>query len=285
MRKKILSLLLDAGVFIIAGAVYGFSVNTFTAPNHIAPGGITGIATILNFLFGTPIGTMIIMLNLPLFALGIKIIGFKFVVKTIAATLTLSVSIDVFAIFLKPYTGNMILAALYGGVLSGVSLAMFFLREATTGGSDLAASLIKKRFRHIPLGRLILIMDFCVITAASIAFKSFESALYAIIAIFTSSRIIDGILYGINKGKLMFIISARSHAIKDVILKDVARGATIIKSTGAYSGEESSVLLCAVRKAEVFKIRDIVERVDPKAFVVVGEASEVLGEGFGKIKQ
>jgi len=284
MHSKVKNILFDTGAFLLGGAVYSISINIFTAPNHIAPGGATGVATILNYLFHTPIGTMIMIINLPLFIWAIIKFGMKFTAKTIAATLTLSLMIDFGALFLFPYKGNNILAAIFGGLLSGIGLSMFFMRGATTGGSDLLARIIKGSFRHIPIGQLILIIDIFVLAAAAIIYKNIESGLYAVIAIFTSTKVIDGMLYGIKTGKILMIITKNPADIKEAVVNQIQRGATSIKSQGAYTGSESEILLCAVRRSEVYKVRDIVRHADPKAFIIIAEANDIIGEGWSNIE-
>ena len=270
----------NAAFLILGCGIYAVSVNMFTVPNDIAPGGVTGISTVLNRLFGLPVGTMIIILNIPLFIIGFKKIGRKFLIKTVAATALMSVLIDVFALFTVPYTGDRLLAALYGGVLSGTALSLVFLSGGTTGGTDILARLIFKKLPHIPMGRLIMTVDAFVIVFAAIAFRSLESALYAIIVIFASSRVVDGVLYGADRGKLVIVMSAAPQRIAADILNELRRGATLLEGEGAYSRKKSGVLLCAVRRQEVSRLHAIINRNDPKAFVVVTEAGGIFGEGF-----
>lgn len=274
-------------VFCTVGSIlYGISVTVFTAPNQIAPGGITGISTVLFYLFKTPIGTMIFILNIPLFILGLRFIGGSFIVKTIACTALTSVVIDVFTAFQMPvYHGDKLLAAVYGGVISGAGLALVFLRGATTGGTDVASRLLKLKFRHISMGRMMLIIDFFVIVFASIVFRSVDSALYAIISIFTSSRVIDSILYGSDNGKMAVIISKNNDLISKAIINDMNRGLTILKGKGYYTGAEREVIMCAVRRPEAAMLRTIIKKVDPNAFIIMCEAGEIIGEGFKPINK
>lgn len=276
----------DLLFFTVGSAIYALSVNIFTAPNHIAPGGLTGVSTLLNFLFGVPIGTMILILNVPLIILGILKIGFRFIAKTIVATVFFSLFIDFTAPFLPRYTGDVMLASIFGGVLAGVGLAIIFMRGATTGGSDLLARLLGKKYPHISMGQMILFIDFFVIAASALVYKNFESPLHAIISIFVSTKIIDSMLYGtdIGNGKMMFIMSCKNAEIASEILQTMERGVTVLKSRGAYSGREGEVLLCAVRRHEVYKIHEIVRVIDPKAFIIVGDAGEISGEGFKQAK-
>ena len=276
------TLVLD-GLFFVAGALIdAVAVNVFTAPNHIAPGGITGIGTMLNYLFQTPIGMVNMIINIPIIIWAIIEIGYKLVAKSIAAIIVFSVAIDTLALVLPAYDGNPFLAASFGGVLEGIGLALVFMRGSTTGGTDMIARLLGKHFRHLSMGKLMLAVDLIVIAASALVYQKLESALYAIIAIFVSTRIIDTILYGTDSGngKLYFIISKKSDEIRRRILEDIDRGVTIIPIQGGYSGQDGEMLLCAVRRYEVAKINDIIHTADRDAFVIVGEAGEITGEGF-----
>ena len=276
------TLVLD-GLFFVAGALIdAVAGNVFTAPNHIAPGGITGIGTMLNYLFQTPIGMVNMIINIPIIIWAIIEIGYKLVAKSIAAIIVFSVAIDTLALVLPAYDGNPFLAAIFGGVLEGIGLALVFMRGSTTGGTDMIARLLGKHFRHLSMGKLMLAVDLIVIAASALVYQKLESALYAIIAIFVSTRIIDTILYGTDSGngKLYFIISKKSDEIRRRILEDIDRGVTIIPIQGGYSGQDGEMLLCAVRRYEVAKINDIIHTADRDAFVIVGEAGEITGEGF-----
>lgn len=274
-------------IFFIMGSIFcSIAINVFTAPNRIAPGGITGLSTVINYATGTPIGILVFLCNVPVFLWAIMELGYKLVIKTVIATVMCSLSIDILGLFLPAYQGNEMLAAIFGGVLEGVGLSCVFLRGATTGGSDMVAKLLGRRFRHISMGRLMLGIDAVIVIISAFVFESLESALYAFIAIFVATRLIDSILYGtdVGTGKVLYIISEKSSEIVENILNDLERGVTILKSRGAYSGKEGEVLLCAVRRYEVHKIYDIVHLADPNAFIIVGEAGEISGEGFRKIK-
>ena len=281
-KSRAKSMALD-GLFFIAGALIdAVSVNVFTAPNHIAPGGVTGIGTMLNYLFQTPIGMVNMLINIPIVIWAIVEIGYKLVAKSIAAIIIFSIAIDTLALVLPAYEGNPFLAAIFGGVLEGIGLALVFMRGSTTGGTDMIARLLGKHFRHLSMGKLMLAVDLVVIAASALVYQKLESALYAIIAIFVSTRIIDTLLYGTDSGngKLYFIISKKSDEIRQRILDDIDRGVTIIPIQGGYSGDNGEMLLCAVRRYEVTKINDIIHTADRDAFVIVGEAGEITGEGF-----
>ena len=272
----------DALFFLLGSLLYAVSVNVFSAPNNIAPGGFTGIATMLNYLFSLPIGITILVMNVPFFILGAVQLGKKFLAKVIAATILSSVVIDLTAPFMPAYRGDMMLCCIFGGILSGAGLALIFLRGGATGGTDLIAKLVSKYVRFISLAHLLLIADIVVVLTTIPVYRTIESPLYAFIFIFVTTKVIDMVMYGNDSGtgKMMFIISQKNQEIKKHILEDMDRGVTELKSRGGYSGIEGEVLLCAVRRGEMHRTLDIVKKADDRAFVIVGDAHEITGEGF-----
>lgn len=273
---------LDFGFMLIGSVIYAIGINGFTAPNHIAPGGVTGIATMLNFLLDTPIGTVVLLINIPIVVWAIIEIGYKLVAKTAMAVLLNSIAIDTVALFMPAYHGDALIITLIGGVCEGVGLSLVFMRGATTGGTDLTARVLNHRLRHLSMGKLMLAVDGCIIVVSAFVYKSIESAVYACIVVFVSTHIIDAILYGtdIGNGKMFFVISQKNEMIADRILTEMERGATFIKSRGAYLKQDGEILFCAVRRFEVYKISEIIRTTDPNAFVIVGDAGEIAGEGF-----
>lgn len=286
-RKKSKEMLKDLVFYFFGSLIYAVSVNVFTAPNHIVLGGVTGISTILNYSTGWPIGMLSLLLNIPIFVCAIVEIGYKLVGKTMVATVFVSGAIDLVGMLLPKYVGSQMLAAIFGGCLEGAGLSLVFMRGATTGGTDLVARLLGRHFRTMSMGRLMLSVDIVIVAVSAVVYGSIESALYAGIAIFVSTKLIDTILYGtdIGTGKVLFIISEKSEEISREILNDIDRGVTVLKSRGAYSGHEGEVLLCAVRRYEVYKVKDLVHSIDKNAFIIVGDAGEITGEGFRQVKQ
>lgn len=281
-QRKIGELVKDTLFFTAGSAIFAVGVNCFTAPNQIAPGGVTGIATMMNYLWGTPIGLFILLLNIPILFWGIWEIGWRLIAKTMLAVVFSSAAVDIFAYLLPAYQGNDMLAAVFGGVLEGIGLSLVFMRGATTGGVDMIARLLGKRLRHISMGKLMFGVDFVIITVSAFVYGKIESALYALIAIFVSTKIIDALLYGTDTGtgKMYFIISQKSKEIAQRIIHDLQRGVTLIDSYGGYSQEPNITILCAVRRHEVYRINSIIHEIDKNAFVIVGEAGEISGEGF-----
>lgn len=281
-KKEVFSAIWDILFFAVGSFLYAVSINVFSSPNNIAAGGFTGIATMLNYLFDLPIGITIIVLNIPFLIWGAKELGTKFLIKTIIATFTTSIAIDLTAPFLPVYTGDMMITCIFGGVLSGIGLALVYMRGGATGGTDLIAKLLSKRIRFLSLGHLIMCVDFFVIIATVFVYQTVESPLYSIIFLFVTTKLIDTVLYGMDSGtgKMMFIISPKNEEIKQQIMEQLSRGVTELKSRGGYSGVEGEVLLCAVRPQEVHKTYDIVREVDASAFIIVGDAGEITGLGF-----
>lgn len=272
---------LTDGLFYLLGSVlYALSVIIFTAPNNIAPGGVTGIATIINYLFHLPIGTLMLVMNIPLLIAAWRHLGLGFTVRTTIATIMVSVIIDALTPFIPPFNGDIILTVLFGGVLSGIGIGLIYMRGATTGGSEVAARLLELKFRHVPIGRLIMIVDAIVVAASAVVYGNIESALYAIILIYVSSNIMDTLIYGRRKGNLLFIITSKEEEITEGILQKLDRGVTMLKAVGGYTGKDKHVLLCAVRPSEVYVLRTFIYDCDPQAFIMVTTTDEVIGEGF-----
>ena len=280
--NKIQTFLLDAAFFLVGSLLYAVSVNTFTAPNNIAPGGFTGIATMLNYMFELPIGATIVAMNLPFFIWGALELGKNFLVKVVIGTILTSLAIDATAPYLPVYQGDMMLTCIFGGLLGGAGLALIFMRGGATGGTDLIAKLLTCRIRVLSFAHLILAADLVVILSTVPVYGTIESPLYALVMLFVMTKVIDMVMYGTDSGtgKMLFVISRQSQPIKDRILREMDRGVTELKSRGGFSGVEGEVLLCVVRRGEMHRVFDIVKQEDDKAFVIVGDAHEITGEGF-----
>ncbi len=280
MKKKVIAGLKDMIFYVLGSAIYSFAIANVLSAAQISPGGITGIATSLNFLFGLPVGIMTFLLNVPLFALGLYRFGMGFVAKTVLATAISSVFLDLWGAVLPHITVNRILAAVFGGILMGLGMGLILLRGATTGGTDIAAKLINRAFPHISVGRCVLISDMVVVIFAAFVYANIESALLSVITIYASSRIMDGILYGADSGKMIFTVSKKSEEIARSIMSEIGRGVTLLPAFGGYTGEAVNLLVCAVRKHEVARVHGIISGADSRAFIMVCEAGEILGEGF-----
>lgn len=285
MKKQIKNYIMDVICLLLGSILFAVSINVFTAPNQIAPGGLSGIGTLLNYLFHIPIGLTIIVCNIPIFIWGWRSIGGKFLIKTIFATLLSSALIDALSPWLPAYHGDMFLVTVFGGISAGAGLSLIFMRGGTTGGTDLVARLLQIKFRHISLGRLMMGIDLCIVLLSAFVYRSYETPLYAVIVIFITTKVVDTVLYGTDSGtgKIMFIISQHSQEIAKGIITSVGRGVTALQARGGYSNLPSEVLLCAVWRQEVYKTYDTVYAIDPDAFIIVGDAGEITGEGFKKM--
>lgn len=274
---------IDCICILVGTAIYALGVHVFTAPNQIAPGGITGLATATYTLTGIPIGFLVSLVNIPLLFVGWRFLGRDFIWKTLLSTVWFTVLTDILFQYIPLYRGNTILAALFGGLLIGAGMALNFIRNGSTGGTDITNRLIQRKFPHLPIGRLVLLSDCVVIAFATFAFRELESALYAIISMVVCSRVVDGIIYGLDVGKMVMIVSDHCERISKAVTEELKRGGTLISAKGAYSGQERQILICALRNNEFYKIKQLVNRLDPKAFIIVANAGEVLGEGFKTI--
>lgn len=283
MKKKFKRIATDTLYFTLGSFVYSFAITCVMAPAHISPGGITGVATVLNYLFSLPIGMTALVLNIPLLILGFLKFGIPFIARTAAATAISSLLLDLVSVFIPKILLEGILAAIFGGMLLGLGLGMVLLRGATTGGTDIAAKLINARFPHISVGRCVLISDLLVVALTALVYGDIGSALYSVVALYASSRIMDGLLYGADSGKLILAVSFNTKKIAGGIMEELSRGVTVLPAKGAYTGKDMGMIVCAVRKHEVSAVHRIIHTVDRKAFIIVCEAGEILGEGF-KIK-
>ena len=249
----------------------------FLTPNRIAPGGITGIATILNHLLLWPVGTVSLALNVPLFIIGYKAMGRVFAFRSLVATVLFSLLIDV--IPFRPMTDDPLLATLYGGVLLGAGLGLIMRGGATTGGSDMVARMVHKKFPFISTGAFLFAIDFVVVVAAGILIGTSE-ALYALINIVLSAKVMDTVIVGFSSNKACYVISDRWERITQRIMREMDRGVTQLLSRGGYTGAERPTLLCVISRSEITTIKRIIGEEDENAFVIIVEAHETIGDGF-----
>ncbi len=264
----------------VGTAVYSGGVYFFTAPNRIAPGGLVGLATILHDCVGTPIGTVTAAVNIPLLFIGARYLGKRFLYRTLFATLFSTLLLDILFPFLPCYQGDLLIAALYGGGMIGLGMGLVFLADGSTGGMDIVNQLLRRKFPQISLGMLVFLGDALVVLLAAVIYRDVQTALYAGVTVFLSSRVIDTVLYGFHTGKLAFIISRNSEEIARAIGNRLHRGTTLLSDKGGYLRESGWLVLCACRSREVVRLKNLVYRIDPQAFCVVTEATEVLGQGF-----
>ncbi|GKX31200.1 membrane protein [Vallitalea longa] len=263
------------GLFLFATGIY-----VFTSKNQIAPGGVSGIATLINYLTDVPIGLTSLLINVPLIVLAFIFLGKKFVLRTLTSVMILSFMLDIGVVWLPVYRENALLASIFGGVCLGIGLSIVFISESSTGGGDILGKLIQKKHPYLSIGKILLAIDFVVISLSAFVYKNIESAMYGLITMFITSKIVDALIEACDKCKLLFIMSDKSDEIANGITEQLKRGATLIDGKGAYSGENKAVLLVAVKKREVYKAKELIRYIDPSVFIVAAEAGEIVGEGF-----
>lgn len=281
-KTKAKEFLKNNAVWILGCSLYAIGVNSFSIPNSIAQSGVTGIAVVANHLLHWPVGTVNLVLNIPLLILMWLFIGKKSVAKTLWVTVLLSTALDIFSLFMPAYTGDKILASLFCGLLQGAGLGLIMITGATSGGTDIVGKLVHKRWPHITIGTVVMIADALVVALGMLVFRSIESGLYAIIMIFVSTKVIDTLIYGTGNGKMLMIVTDKADEVSQAIVHSSPRGVSILPAKGAYTGNEKNVLLCVARKHEISGILKTVKSVDDKTFIIVSEANEILGEGFNK---
>ena len=270
----------DVALIILGSLIYSFGIAGFIEPSEISPGGFSGIAIILNHLTGLPTGGLIFFLNLPLIILGFLKLGGMMVAKTFLCTLVSSIAVDVIKLHIPPITEDKILSSLAGGLLIGVGMALVFSRGATSGGTDIAAKLIERKYPYFTLGRLILLMDAVIITASAFAFGSIEASLYSVLAIFLQTTVLDKILYGADGGKVAFLITDHPEELTAAIFRQLQRGVTRVPILGGYTGESKTMLMCALRRQQLGDFRRLVKHTDSDAFLMLTDAGEIVGRGF-----
>jgi len=272
-------------IWVTIGVVFtALGLNLFLIPNKIAAGGVSGLAIILHHAIGSPVGLTMLALNVPLFAMGIYRLGLTFGFRSLYGTLSLSLVVDLLASFLPVPTQDLLLASLFGGVLVGLGLGLVFRFRGTTGGTDLAAAVLRT-YTGVNIGQLLFMVDATVVLVAGFAFQSWELMLYALITIFVTAWVIDLVQEGFSYAKAFFVISTRIDIIAGKILRELGRGATALKGRGLYTGNDREVLLTVVNRAEVSRLKEIVYESDPGAFVILADVREVLGEGFKRMEK
>ncbi|MCI6017306.1 MAG: YitT family protein [Clostridiales bacterium] len=282
-QKKIKDLFLDVCGDIIGSFIFGIGIISFIGPANIAPGGVSSIALMINHFIPVPIGLTSFLINVPLLILSFLYLGKRFTFKTIRTLAINTVVIDLIVTPLIPiYSGDRLLGSLYGGVLVGAGLALIFLRGSTTGGTDIVSFLLQKFVPSFSIGRAMMIIDGSVIAASMLVYRDIESGLFGIISLFTMTQVLDGIIYGVDKGCLVTVISPKNRQIAERIISEMDRGATFLKGEGGYSHEEKDVLLCAVRQVQFTRLKSIIYQEDRDAFIIVSDVGQILGEGFKK---
>ena len=277
MIKKIYPIL----TILLGAAIYAFGLTYFVVPHHLFEGGATGITLITFYLFKIPVSLMNLLINIPLFILAWKIFGAKSLYSSLLGTLALSAWLAFFEriplhIDLQ---GDLLITALIAGILLGIGLGIIFNAGGTTGGTDILARIINK-YTHISMGKLLFILDFCILMLILLIFKDLRLVSYTLLFDFIVSRVIDLIGEGGYAGKGFMIITKRPDHLAKVINDDLGRGVTFISGQGYYSQKDLKIIYCIVGRNEIVKMKEMIHRIDPQAFITITEAHEILGEGF-----
>ena len=276
-------------VLIVLGcAVYGIGFQFFCFPNRIISGGVMGVAMIINALSGLPVGVLTILMNVPLFLVAWKHFGLDFLIGSLVGMLLMSVFVDLLAVTGYSATSDPMLGAVIGGVLKGAGMGLVFCTGATTGGMDIVVKFLRQRYNHLNFGTLMLVIDVSVIVlyALILSAHNYESAMYSLIAMFVSTKVIDLLLYGLDNSCICYIISGNSEAlIREITSGRMHRGVTVLEGEGAYSHQKKHVIMCVIKRNQIPEIRRLVRSVDEHAFVIMTDAKNVFGNGFGNIAE
>ncbi|MDD4164881.1 MAG: YitT family protein [Eubacteriales bacterium] len=279
MKKTALNILKNYALITVSCFIYAVGISLFLDPNRLAPGGVTGIAIIINNITDFPTGTLVLIINIPIMVIAVLKLGFKLFVSSIYALIISSFAINLLAPY-GPVTDDLLLASITGAVLVGVSIGLIFRAGATTGGADIIVKLLRLRFKHIKTGRIFMISDGIVVAISGFVFKNINVALYAGISVLIQSFVLDLVLYGTDGARLLYIISDNENDIAERFMKELDVGVTYLQGRGAYTSKNKKVMLCAMRKQLLPRARGIVLQHDENAFMIVTSANQVFGEGF-----
>ncbi len=284
--KRITATVTELLMCVVGSFMYSAAVSLFVTPLKFAAGGVTGLGILVNYIVPfISTGTFVFVANIPLFILAWRKFGFRFIARTVFATALVSVFIDLLSYLGAKYNWffdgeEKLVGAIFGGIIAGAGLGIVFLGGATTGGLDILARLLRLKFPHLSVGRLILMCDFVVVLLSGIVYKSVESVLYSIIIVFLSSLAVDYVVAGRSHSKLLFIMTDFYEDVTKDIIAICGRGVSVIPARGGYSGKDKNMLMCVVRTHEVARVREVVAKYDEKPFIIIAESSEVLGQGF-----
>ncbi|MCI5578632.1 MAG: YitT family protein [Oscillospiraceae bacterium] len=284
-RRAVLRWIIDLAIILFGSALYALGVHSFVSPNNIAPGGVTGIAVVLTSLLPVKVGTLILAFNIPLIILGFIFLNKSTMIKTLISVAAVTFFTDYLGQYVPTYSaegGNGIVAALFGGALMGIGLGLNYQREGTTGGTDIVTKIIQRFHPDMKLSVITGALDILVVCFGMLVYKDINVVLFAVVAIFVQSKVIDFIVYGTQESRFLMIFSEHSKEIAKKLLEQ-GRGVTLFKAEGAYSGDERQVIATAVHRTAYSKVKRLVRETDPQAFVVMTSAAEVFGQGFTKL--
>lgn len=264
----------------IGACLFAAGIALFIDPNDLAPGGVSGIAILLNRVLPIETGTLILILNIPILILGIWRFGIKFILSTLYALGILSLMTNILETCFQPLTANPFLAALAGSVLTAGGMGLILKNDATTAGTDIIVKCLRMRFPHLKTGTLFFMIDMTIVLASMLVFGNIDSALYSGIAVFTTSYLLDIVLYGRDGAKLLYIVSDASEVIAGRLMTELDIGVTYLQGRGGYKNREKQVILCVIRTQTSPKALEIVKQEDPDAFLIISNATEIYGEGY-----
>lgn len=269
-------------LLLLAGAViYGVGTHSFIEPANIAPGGAVGIALMGNYVTGLPVGRLTLAVNLPLLILAWFHLSKRFAISTAMACAVCSCILDfVIAPVCPVYTGDRLMCSLYGGILVGIGMAFIFLAGCTTGGSDVIGYLLQKKYPHVSIGRALLLIDGIILSTSVFVFRNIDAALFGMLSLYAQTKVIDAIIYGSDAGTQVQIVTKNPETIAAKVIADLDRTVTYLPAKGAYTGQDTTVVLCTVRKSEFSRLKRIIAEADREAFVIVTETSGIFGLGF-----
>lgn len=269
----------EYALLVLGSVIMSYGIKNIYGPVNLVSGGLSGVAIILQGLFGIPLWVSNTVLNIPLFLIGFRVRGWTFIKRTLVATVVMSLALMVMPeVYLIP-NGDILLSAVFGGIVCGIGAGLVFVCRATTGGTDLLAAIIQTRMRHVTVPQILQVLDWLIVLIGASVF-GVSTALYAVIAIYALTKVSDGIIDGMHFAKAAYIISEESGEIAGRIMQQLERGVTGIPARGLYSGRDTQMLYCVISNREVAVLKDLVHEVDPNAFVIVSDVREVLGEGF-----
>ena len=272
----------DIFVDILGGILAGVGIYSFAASAGFPLAGISGIALIFYRLFGVPIGLGTILLNIPIVLFSYKVLGRRFLLRSLQSIVISSLILDYVVPLFPVYDGNRMLAAVCTGVFSGLGYAVIFMNHSSTGGMDFVSVAIRKKHSYLSLGRIVFVLDVLVVLLGGLVFKDVDATIYGLIITYLLSAVIDKMMYGIDAGKMTLIVTDKGRDVAACIDQYAGRGSTIWKGSGAYSGQEKDVVMCACNNKQMYEIRKKVKEIDGKAFTIIMESNEVVGEGFKK---
>ena len=278
--EKLQSILLDLLYDVIGSILFSIGIYTFAKSSGFATGGFSGLGLILNYITGLPIGIITFLLNIPVIILSYRMLGKRFLVKSIRTMIIQTIILDMVLPKFPAYTGNQLLASIFCGVFVGAGMVLIFMRGSSTGGSDFLVLSLRKLLPHMSIGQFNLLLDGVVLALGGVVYGNIDAMLYGLISTYACAQVIDRVMYGAGSGKLAFIVTRDGMETAGQISKVLGRGSTLVKAIGTFSGAPHDLLLCACSRNQIFRVRSLAHQVDRDALVMISEVDEVYGEGF-----